>query len=154
MLVVNNPKTLLIGYGNSARCDDGLGPAFVERITARNLQGLQLETEFQLAVEHSAQIAEYDVVIFADATVDSTKPFHFAELKDCKPQSMGSHSVTPEAAVALAELLFNATPRAFVLGISGNHFGSIDEQLSDIAQKNLDLAEQFFIDWYAGIQCH
>lgn len=140
---------LLIGYGNPGRGDDGLGPAFVQRIAERKLPGLSVKIDYQLMVDHAWMISQYELVIFADAVLKGDAPFAFNELTNCAPRNMGSHSVTPEAAVMLSQLLFHTAPRAFVLGISGDRFGAIEEGLSDPAFRNLDLAEEFFATWYA-----
>jgi len=146
---MSQPKALLIGYGNPGRGDDGLGPAFAERVAARNLTGLTVDIDFQLMADHALVISEHDLVIFADAGLGMTAPFRFDELTECVPQNMGSHDVTPEAAVALAQLLFHSAPRAFVLAISGDCFGDIREGLSQVALANLDSAEAYFLNWYA-----
>jgi hydrogenase maturation protease len=146
------PRALLIGYGNPGRGDDGLGPAFAQRIADKKLPGLSVEIDFQLMADHSLTISQHDLVIFVDATVACDDPFIFTELTDVTPQNLGSHSVTPEAAVALSRLLFQTTPRAFVLGIAGDHVGEIEEGLSAAALISLSLAEDFFVTWYKN--CH
>lgn len=145
---------LLIGYGNPGRGDDGLGPAFAERIAAQQLPELSVDIDFQLTVDHAGIIAGHDLVIFADALIGCDAPFRFQQLTDSTPQGMGSHSVTPEAAISLAHLLFQASPQAFVLGITGAQFGKIEEGLSPRAQDNLQLAEEHFLFWYANHRQH
>ena len=142
------PRALLIGYGNPGRGDDGLGPALAQRIADKKLPGLTVDIDFQLKADHALTISQHDLVIFVDAIVACDDPFVFTELTDISPQNLGSHSVTPEAAVALSTLLFQTTPRAFVLGIAGDHVGEIEEGLSHAALSSLDIAETFFVTWY------
>ena len=141
---------LLIGYGNPGRGDDGLGPAFARRIAARGLVGLTVEIDYQLTVDHALLISGAGMVVFADAAMDAAPPFYFRPLSEADPQTLGSHSVTPEAALALSRLLFGAAPKGFVLGLSGAAFGEMAEGLSGPASHNLDLAEAFFLRWYAA----
>jgi hypothetical protein len=54
--------------------------------------------------------------------------------------------------MALSRLLFQTTPRAFVLGIAGDHVGEIEEGLSATALISLSLAEDYFVTWYKN--CH
>ena len=54
---VMHGTTLLIGYGNPGRGDDGLGPAFARRIAARGLPGVTVEIDYQLTVDHALMIA-------------------------------------------------------------------------------------------------
>ncbi len=146
-------RAVLIGYGNPGRGDDGLGPAFARRIAGKQLTGLTVEVDFQLTADHALTIAQHDLVIFADAMMACENDFLFRELTDSTPQGLGSHSVTPEAALSLSWLLFQSRPRAFVLGIAGDHFGDICEGLSPRAADNLDRAETFFAGWYEK-SCH
>lgn len=147
---MNVPATLLIAYGNPGRGDDGLGPAFAERIAAHDLPGLTVEIDYQLTVEHALMMAPFARVIFADARMDGDGAFEFRPLVPGNPQNIGSHSVTPEVALALCQLLYGATLQAFVLGISGDKFGDMSEDLSAPARAALDLAEAFFLRWYLG----
>ena len=63
--------TLLIGYGNPGRGDDGLGPAFARRIAARQLPGITIDIDYQLTVDHALMISEAETVVFADAALDA-----------------------------------------------------------------------------------
>ncbi len=145
-------RALLIGYGNPGRGDDGLGPAFAERIAELSLPGLSVQVDYQLTADHALAISEHDLVIFADADVACENRFTFLELGGEAAENMGSHSVTPEAAVALSKLLFETAPPAFVLGIAGARFGEIEEGLSATALGNLDIAADFFVNWYESYQ--
>ncbi len=144
-------STLLIGYGNPAHGDDGLGQAFAERMAKRNLAGLSVQADYQITADHALDMAQHDCVIFADAMLTGDVPFEFNEIIDPKPEALGSHSVSPSAALALCSLIFNAEPRTFVLGIRGEQFGDIAEGLSDAAIANLGQAEAFFERWYTSI---
>ncbi len=142
--------TLLIGYGNPGRGDDGLGPAFARRVAALNLPGLDVEIDYQLTVDHALMIAGVARVVFADAALDAAAPFYFRPVDATAGGSLGSHSVSPDDAVALSRLLFGAAPAGFVLGLRGAAFGEMAEGLSEEAQHSLTAAEAFFLHWYAG----
>jgi hydrogenase maturation protease len=142
--------TLLIGYGNPGRGDDGLGPAFARRIAARNLPGLTTEIDYQLTVDHALMISEAATVVFADAALDAEVPFYFKPMDESVAQALGSHSVTPQAALALARLLFGAAPRGFILGLRGSSYGAMAEGLTEEALGSLAQAEAFFLDWYGS----
>lgn len=141
---------LLIGYGNPGRGDDGLGPAFSEGMAARALPGLEIDTDYQLVAEHALAISGHDLVIFADAEIGGTEAFSFREIAPGAPEVLGSHSLVPETVLALCETLYGARPQAFVLGISGYDYGEVKEGLSEKAAGNLQAAEGFFLDWFAG----
>jgi hydrogenase maturation protease len=138
---------LLIGYGNPGRLDDGLGPALAEAATKLADNGLiggrvTVESCFQLAVEHAAQVANYDVVIFADADLRAPEPYRFERLQPSTEAAFTTHHVEPATLLGLARDLFGATPEAYVLGIRGYEFNDFGEHLSPKAQKNLAAAER------------
>jgi len=135
---------LVIGYGNPGRLDDALGPALAAAIEAAGLAGVSVESDYQLTVEDACLLAEHDVVIFADADVAAAPPFYFERIVgDPARTGFSSHSVSPQALLSLAEDLFGAAPRAFVLGIRGYEFDEFGERLSDGARANLAAAAEF-----------
>lgn len=138
---------LLIGFGNPGRCDDGLGPAFAARIAARDLPGLEVSTDYQLTVDHALEISGETRVIFVDALMNADVPFRFEPLRPAASHDLSSHSLNPASVLALAATLFNASPEAHVLGISGVEFGEVREELSGEAEGNLREAEAFFLAW-------
>lgn len=143
---------LVIGYGNPGRLDDGLGPAFAERILALKLPGVAVESNYQLNIEDAELISKYGTVVFADASVDAGEPFEFQPLEKKDPSvGFSSHSISAGALLGLAEELFAATPHAFTLAIRGYDFNEFGEWLSDPAQTNLDAAVGFFVEWVKAL---
>lgn len=144
------PKILLIGYGNPGRLDDGLGPVLAERIEKKNLPNVTVDADYQLMVEDSAAIAENDIVIFADAAVDGDGPFYFRPIAGKSQMSFSSHSAEPEQLVALAEKLFGAKTKCYILGIRGYEFNEFGQRLSKGAVANLEKAEEFITKAITG----
>jgi hydrogenase maturation protease len=140
---------LLIGYGNSARGDDGLGPAFTGRIERLNLPQLDIDTDYQLTVDHALAVSEANLVVFADALISGDLAFTFNRIEAEEAAELGSHSLTPISVLSLAATLFGSRPEAYILGITGYEFGAVKEGLSADAEYNLGLAETFFVEW-----CH
>jgi hydrogenase maturation protease len=136
-------RTLLIGYGNPGRRDDGLGPAMAAALEALRLPGLTVEVDYQLIVEHAALAAEHDIVVFADAAVSGPEPFYFRRIEPKSECSFSTHSLSPAGVLALARELFGATCRGYVLGIRGYHFDEFGEELSWPARANLAAAVKF-----------
>jgi hydrogenase maturation protease len=136
-------RVLVIGYGNPGRGDDGLGPALAALVEAMGLPGVTVETDYQLTVDHAGMMAGFDVVIFADAMMGIEGPFRFFLVPSVAPGDLGSHQVSPEAALALARLLFGVEPQGWVLGIAGEAFGEVSEGLSVRAEENLREAVEF-----------
>jgi len=139
------PKFLLIGYGNPGRLDDGLGPALAEAIESLDLPGVTVDSDYQLTVEDAAVVAEHDIVIFADASFDGDEPFFFKPIQPKATLSFSSHSVEPDALMALAINLFQAKTKGYVLGIRGYEFDEFKESLTPQAKENLQKAIQFIM---------
>ena len=144
---VKDKNFLLIGYGNPGRLDDGLGPVLAERIAAMNLDGLDVEIDYQLNIEHAEQLKDYKVVIFVDADTAGAGPFW---VKKIGPQAdhvvYTSHAMKPESVLAVGRDLFDAQTEAFLVGIRGYDFNEYEEKLSLLAQKNLDKALAYVVE--------
>lgn len=137
----------LIGYGNPGRGDDGLGPAFTARIARADIPGLTVTTDYQLTVDHALLVSGAGQVVFVDALAGSEEPFRFAPVAPATTQDLTSHSLSPEAVLALSATLYGAAPKAYILGITGHEFGEVKEGLSAGAENNLRLAEKAFLKW-------
>jgi len=135
---------LVVGYGNPGRLDDGLGPALAEALEKLDLPGVAVDADYQLTVENAADVAEHDVVVFADAHVSGPEPFSVRRVRP-GPGTVGfsSHSVEPQAVLVLARQLFAAEPEAYVLAIRGYEFDAFGEALSDRARVNLAAAVDY-----------
>lgn len=137
----------LIGYGNPGRGDDGLGPALASRMA--DVAGLAVTTEYQLTVDHALLIADAEMVIFADALLHADVPFTFTQVTPSTSHDVTSHSLSPQAVLALCNTLYGHAPEAYVLGIAGHEFGEVKEGLSPQAQSNLSFAESLLRGWLA-----
>lgn len=135
--------------------DDGLGPAFAEQVQALRLPDLFVESNYQLNIEDAELISKFDLVVFADASVDAHDPFDFSPMHP-KPPVVGfsSHSITAESLLGLADVLFKATPQAYAMAIRGYDFNEFGELLSDAAAANLIEAVGFFKGWVEERQGH
>jgi hydrogenase maturation protease len=138
-------SVLVIGYGNPGRQDDGLGPALAEAVEGLRLPGITVEADYQLTVEDAAAAAAHRYVVFADASVGGREPFCFRAVHPTARTSFSSHSVEPEAVLALARDLFRADTRGYALGIRGYRFNEFGETLSEEARENLAAALRFIV---------
>ncbi|MDD2455284.1 MAG: hydrogenase maturation protease [Kiritimatiellae bacterium] len=144
MLNREGQNALVIGYGNPGRLDDGLGPAFAERVQTLELPGVTVESDYQLNVEDAAEVARYALVLFADASKNCVEPFEITPLKACQSgPGFSSHSISAENLLGLTEALFKVTPRAYMLAVRGYVFDDFGEGLSPQALANLDAAVDY-----------
>ncbi|MBL7016226.1 MAG: hypothetical protein ISR84_01575, partial [Kiritimatiellales bacterium] len=146
-------RILLIGYGNPGRLDDGLGPALAEHFQQAEpapesfqtlekkdepscndfqpLENFTAESNYQLNVEDAAQISEYDIVVFADASTDAEPPFTFEPvIPEEGGLTFSSHSVSAPQLMGMVKDLFHAEPKAYMLAIRGYDFNEFGEKLS------------------------
>ena len=137
-------RLIVVGYGNPGRLDDGLGPAFAERAGRLGLPGVAVDSNYQLAIEDAATIAEFDVAVFADASVSGLEPFNCVELAPKEGTCFTTHHVAPEQILHLARALFGAATQAYLIGIRGYAFDEFGERLSPRAEENLQAALAFF----------
>jgi hydrogenase maturation protease len=139
-----NPRVLVYGYGNPGRLDDGLGPALARALAARGLgDALTVETGYQLQVEDAALVAEYPVVVFADADTACAEPFELRRLEPRRGAEFSTHALAPEAVLALAREHFDCETVGFVLGIRGYEWDEFREELSPAARRNLTAAADY-----------
>lgn len=133
---------LVFGIGNESRGDDALAPLLV-----RSLEGsagvagrVDLIEDYQLQVEHVADLPDRSAVLFVDADMSCIEPFHFSEIAAAHDHSYTSHAMTPFALLhAYRQVYGTDAPPAFLLRIRGYDF-ELGNPLSDEAAANLEAA--------------
>ena len=141
---------LVIGYGNPARGDDGLGPALAAAVEKARPSGVDVDSDYQLTVEDAADAAQHDVVVFADADQAGDGPFFFRAIEAKGQLGFSSHGCEPPAVMALARDLFDAQTKGYLLGIRGYEFDPFDETMTGRARANLAAATEFLLDVLAS----
>jgi len=139
----SDPRILVFGYGNPGRLDDGLGPALADALAADGIPGVTVDSNYQLSVEDAAAVAAHDVAIFVDADSAGPEPFWFDRIAPRRTVGFSSHSLRPEAVLALAHDLLGGRAEGYLLGIRGYEFNEFDERLTEGARRNLDAALGF-----------
>jgi hydrogenase maturation protease len=136
---------LLMGYGNSLRRDDGLGPALAERF--EGTPGVRVEAAHQLNAEDAVLVSEHDRVVFVDASRDdSVTNFRWSRLRpEAEIAPFSTHALSPETVLSLSVQLTGRAPEAFLLEIKGEDW-SLGEGFSDPGARRLGTAETFLRD--------
>ena len=158
-------RTLVAGFGNVYRRDDGLGPAVVNALRARigrytldplddgfddlghNVDTIVLH---QLVPELSETVKDYDLLIFVDAHVGTIPEEMRVERIDVGYQApLVSHQFRPSTVLALSQQMYGHAPRAVLLSLRGYDFDfgeglSIEAErlVGPAAEKILELVEQ------------
>jgi hydrogenase maturation protease len=137
---VDERHTLVLGYGNPGRQDDGLGPAAAEAIEALRFEGVETSSNYQLMIEDASAAAEAGRVLFIDASKTGDSPFTIETVVAATSVScFASHEVPPELIMGLCRDVYGCVPPAQILGIRGYEF-EFSEGLTARALENLGLA--------------
>jgi len=134
---------LIFAYGNPSRGDDALGPAMFDLLDEDLPDDVELLTDFQLQIEHSMDLDQREAVLFIDASMSSTAPFHFYQLQAERDNSFTSHSMSPTSLLdAYQQVNKQQAPPSFMLEIRGYEFG-LGQPMSEQAALNLEQANSF-----------
>ncbi len=157
-------KTLVAGFGNLYRRDDGVGRAVVNALRARlgrepldplddgfDDLGHAIDTIVlhQLVPELAETVAPYDLVIFVDAHVGTIpEPIREEPIEVNFRTPFVSHQFHPSTVLALARQMHGHAPRARLISIRGYDFdfgeGLSPETaafVSPVVDRILELAE-------------
>ncbi|QWF71048.1 hydrogenase maturation protease [Methylomonas paludis] len=141
---------ILIACGNPSRGDDGLGPLLLEAITDHIDQTcIELQTDFQLQIEHALDLQNRELVLFIDASLTCRTACQLDEVSPSQDNSYTSHAMSPAAVLQVYQNITGLKPPpAFLLSIQGLDF-SLGSGLSYQAASNLELAQRFVLDLLA-----
>ena len=127
---------LVIGYGNTLRRDDGVGPAVAETIAALALPGVEALACPLLAPELAATLAQARRVVFVDAAIDSPREVQLRPLAPADSSQIMAHAADPRTMLALARDVFGHTPQAWWLTIPAEDL-AIGEGFSPAVDQGL-----------------
>lgn len=138
-------RILVIGFGNPGRGDDGIGPEIARRLQQAALDGVTVEMDYQLAVEHAAMVAEHDLTVFVDAMVEDAVPFSLEPVAAVPTDAAFTHHVTPGQVVSLARACFGVAPPCYLLGVRARQMDDFAEGLTPEAQRDLEAALAYLV---------
>jgi hydrogenase maturation protease len=123
--------TLIIGYGNPLRGDDGVGPRAAELLAEAGgtippplPDGVQILVCHQLTIELAPQIAEAGRLILIDACAGGAPgTVQQYTLTPAIPESASlTHHIDAQGLLAAAELLYGRAPETMLFTVSGSSF--------------------------------
>lgn len=133
-------RSLVVGYGNTLRSDDGIGARVAEIVDNWNLPKVRALVRHQLTPELAAELAQVDLVIFVDACQDTnTNDVKLHPLKPSASINFKSHYSDPRALLGLTQALFGNCPQAWWLLVPGVDF-RLGDSLSPVAKQGIDRA--------------
>jgi len=145
-------KILIYGYGNPGRQDDGLGILLTEKLeewaTKNGHDFLDFDSNYQLNIEDALEISEYDLVIFADASIEDLSDYAITRVEPCQKTEFTMHAMTPAFVLHLCQSLYNKYPKTFLMHLKGYEFDFLGK-LTDQAKENLNGAFKFFVELFS-----
>jgi hydrogenase maturation protease len=130
---------LILGYGNTLRRDDGVGPKVAEAVAALNLPGVRVLDCALLTPELADPISQAAKVVFVDAAVDAPRVVQLREVAPAGNCQIMAHAANPATMLALARDVFGHAPAGWLLTIPIEDLG-IGDELSPLAQKGCSAA--------------
>lgn len=146
--------TLIIGYGNADRQDDGVGWHILKNLAERvscdvpTDPGEMIEVKceivdlifiLQIYPELAESISHYQRVCFVDAhTADIPEEISWIELKPEYEKSPLTHHMSPKTVLSICETVYDQVPKAILVSVRGFHF----EFHRELSQKTKLLAEE------------
>ncbi|NCA87130.1 MAG: hydrogenase maturation protease [Clostridia bacterium] len=139
-------QILIYGYGNPGRQDDGLGNHFVEMAkewaAEQGLDNIMFDSNYQLNIEDAAEIAEKDIVIFVDASLEEIDDFVLDEITPDAKVEFSMHAVSASYVVHLCKEIYPKCPAAWLLHIKGYEW-EFREGLTEQALNNCNKAFEY-----------
>jgi hydrogenase maturation protease len=155
-------KTLIIGYGNPDRQDDGVAWHILTQLAARfgqtvpnNIEedfapsGLNPELLFalQLTPEMSEMIAEFERVCFVDAhTGNVPGEVHIETVEPEFQTSPFTHHLTATSCLYMVKTLYGKNPESLIVSVRGYKFG-FEHSLSPKTAAHALEATEKIVDW-------
>ena len=145
-------SSLLIGWGNPLRQDDGLGWQLARQLQVQAPPGAWIRAEHQLLPELSADLARCARVLFVDALPTAgaaLPPPSITSVAAAPGRASGAgitHHQSPAGLLQLCLALYGQQPPASLLLIPAPQLGFSD-QLSAAGQRQLQAALPLAIRW-------
>ncbi len=131
---------LVIGYGNTLRGDDGIGPHVAAQLEALSLPGVRLLQIQQLLPELCEELAGTSLAVFVDACARrQDPPVLIARLEAAGGSGIWTHSLAPGQLLGMTRLFHDQAPEAWLVSVAGEDFG-LREGLSETGERHVRLA--------------
>jgi hydrogenase maturation protease len=127
-------KIVVIGYGNSLRSDDGVGPRVATAVALWEVPALLSVAVHQLTPELAELLAPAELVIFVDARLAKVgEAVVILQLEPSVEHEIHGHFCDPRSLLALIRALHGRIPQSWLVTIPATDF-SLGEGLSITAR--------------------
>jgi hydrogenase maturation protease len=155
-------RTLILGYGNLDRQDDGVAWHILENIAElinRQLppaiedtfidlgENPDLFFQLQLMPELADILKDYSRVCFVDAHTGNVEDnLNIVPVKASFQSSPFTHHMTPETLLSFVDTLYHQVPKAILVSVRGYEF-NFNRSLSKDTETLAKEASQWILDW-------
>ena len=161
------PRSLIIGYGNIDRADDGVAYEVInalrrhqgreplgEENTGLEELGAEVDSIFlsQLTPELMELLCDYDRVVFVDAHVKEENQIDDLHCVDVLPEytpASLTHHLTPGMLLVLIKAVYRREPIGHLVSIRGYDFG-FHRNLSAGTRALMGQAVDYLLQWLNG----
>ena len=153
-------KTLVIGYGNADRQDDGVGWHILRNLAEKlgcevpDDPGVPIEVEgetidliflLQIIPELAETISHYQRVCFVDAhTGDIPEAISWTELQPEYERSPLTHHMSPKTVLSISAIIYGSAPEAILVSVRGFSFQFNRELSTKTAALAQETAEKIW----------
>jgi len=141
---------LVVGFGNTLRCDDGVGPRVAESVELLGLPGVLTLSCHQLTPELAYPVSMAGSVVFVDAAVDEPGQLSVRHLEPTRSSLVLEHAPNPGTLLALSRDAFGRAPEAWMITVPAEVLG-FGEELSPVAKRGVRKAVQAVRDLYEDL---
>ncbi len=154
-------RTLVLGYGNRDRQDDGIAWHLLAEIRKRlgfkdpynidesfdSQDQIVFVFQLQLTPEMAEELSTFDKICFLDAHTGSVpEDIHYEILSAVYQHSPLTHHLTASSLLSILQTIYHKTPEAILISVKGKEFGYSPELSSETANL-IPQAAQVVIDW-------
>ncbi len=133
---------LVIGYGNTLRGDDGIGPAVALAVAEKHWPNVRVVAIPLLMPELAEDLAAARAAVFIDACIEvNASPVTVTPLQPAGGNVLPTHCADPRSLLALSVVLYGQAPPAWLVSVAGVDFG-LKETLSTEGRHRARAAEE------------
>jgi hydrogenase maturation protease len=153
-------RTLIFGYGNPDRQDDGVAWHVLHALMLRygislpdeldidyqdEQSGIDYYFQLQLLPELAEELGKYDRVCFIDAHTGAVpEEIHVEKILPVFQNSPLTHHLTASSLLSIVQTMTNSTPETILISIRGYKFGfsqSLSEKTLNLVPKAVELIQ-------------
>ena len=155
-------RTLIFGYGNADRQDDGVAWHILKELITRNnlapvedadidihdeIHNVDYGFQLQLTPEMADDLKKYDRVCFVDAHTGAVpEEIQVDQVTAIFQKSALTHHLTPASLLSITETIYHKVPQTILVSVRGYEFG-FSQSLSAATASLTRQAADIIMNW-------